>query len=277
MFIKKQFTPMSKSNPLTEQELKGFAFSRRTLEHIEAFRKEKGLQKDELSILDWGCGRGRAVLWLRLQGYSAFGVDIDPGPVENGMKLARKLGYGANTLQTLLPDGSAPFPDGFFNLIFSSQVLEHVSDLPQVAEELFRVTGKGGIGFHAYPARLHPVEAHLKMPFIHWLPKNSLRKGLINLFTRLGVEPRWERLTGESASKRTDAYYGYSIAKTYYRQLSDTEHTFQSAGFKVIFDSVNDPIVLRSLNPLVKLVPLKAALNRLLLTFIKVELLLSKP
>ncbi|UCC21301.1 MAG: methyltransferase domain-containing protein, partial [Promethearchaeota archaeon] len=37
-----------------------------------------------MKILDFGCGRGLFVLWLKEHGYNAYGIDIDPIPIKNG-------------------------------------------------------------------------------------------------------------------------------------------------------------------------------------------------
>jgi len=268
---------MSKSDVLTEKEFSGFSFSRRILQQIETYRNRNGLKKNDVTILDWGCGRGRAVLWLRDAGYDAFGVEIDAGPVENGETLFREHGHDPSSLRLLSEDGRSPFPDGFFDITFSSQVLEHVADLDAVAIELARVTRPGGLGFHVYPARLHPVEAHLKMPFIHWLPKNILRHALVSTFVRLGIEPRWKSLNEIGNREKAEAYYRYSVEKTHYRPLHATEAAFRKAGLRARFDTVNDPMIRQRLAPITGVAFLKTSINALLLTFVKVELLLEKP
>ena len=38
---------------------------------------------------------------------------------------------------------------------------------------------------HVFPSQYHVVEQHLRMPFVHWLPKNILRKAAIVFYVFL--------------------------------------------------------------------------------------------
>ncbi len=63
-----------------------------------------------------------------------------------------------------------PFPDRSFDVVFSNSVIEHVGDSAsqrQFAAEIARV----GRGYWVQtPNRRFPVEPHLLMPFVHYLP-----------------------------------------------------------------------------------------------------------
>jgi cyclopropane fatty-acyl-phospholipid synthase-like methyltransferase len=69
---------LTKHDTLTEDEMRNFSMSPRIFRHIEYFRDKMNLKSGDMNVLDWGCGRGRSVVWLRGQGYNAFGADIDP-------------------------------------------------------------------------------------------------------------------------------------------------------------------------------------------------------
>jgi len=267
---------MSKSQLLSQEEFDSYVFSPRTLHYIEEFRRRNGLQKKELNILDWGCGRGRDVIWLKDHGYNAFGVEVDSTPIRNGLALLQEKGYDPRSLQLLDDEVKTSFPEGYFHIIFSGQVLEHVAVLGAVASEMARISRIGGIGFHTYPGRRHVLEAHLKMPCVHWLPKNRLREFLIAIYLMFGVDPRWPRLAGLSLSDRAAEYAGYSCSKTFYRTLRETEGCFGARGFSVSFETVNDPRVARHLGFLMRNGVMKALVNRVLSTFTKVELLLVR-
>jgi hypothetical protein len=90
----------------------------------------------------------------------------------------------AQFLETLYPgtkyvraDGSAlPFPDGAFDVVHSSAVLEHVGsaeDQTRFLKELARVARRGL--FVTTPNRWFPVEFHTVLPLVHWLPKKIFR------------------------------------------------------------------------------------------------------
>ena len=149
---------MTKHDILTEEEMSKFSLNPRIFKRIKYFCGKMNLQKNQMNILDWGCGRGRAIAWLRAQGYNAFGTDIDPEPVNNCRSLLSARGLDANSLISLMIDGEEKqFPDNFFHLSFSEGVFEHVKDIEQVAANLKRLTVPGGVGVHFFPAHKHFV------------------------------------------------------------------------------------------------------------------------
>lgn len=80
-------------------------------------------------------------------------------------------------------DGCAlPFADGSFDIVFSNSVIEHVGDAAQqeaFARETMRV---GKRFFLQTPNAGFPVEQHLFMPLLHWLPK-GLQRAIVERFT----------------------------------------------------------------------------------------------
>ena len=233
---------MSKHDVLTEVEMSRFKFRKHMLRRIDSCCARTGVPRTEFNILDYGCGRGRAVAWLRASGYNAFGVDIDPEPVRNGRDLL--LGRGEDpdaVLRVIGREGRTSFPNGFFHFVFSQQVMEHVEDLDGVVEELAGITRPGGMGVHAYPAHRQMMERHLLMPAVHWVPKGALRKACIALCVACGLEPRWRRLRDAGFARRVSTYYDYSCHKTYYRNCAAVRSAFEAAGFEVEFCARGTP------------------------------------
>jgi hypothetical protein len=80
-------------------------------------------------------------------------------------------------LRYLPADGrDLPFPDGAFDHVHSSAVLEHVGNRDNQARflrELWRVTRK--TLFVTTPNRAFPVEFHTVLPLVHWLPPATFR------------------------------------------------------------------------------------------------------
>ena len=75
-----------------------------------------------------------------------------------------------------------PFGDQAFDIVFSNSVIEHVGDgldQKRFASEVSRV---GRYYWVQTPNRRFPVELHLMMPLIHYLPK-PLQLGVVNRFT----------------------------------------------------------------------------------------------
>jgi len=237
---------MTKNAVLTKEEFKSFELNSRTNSFIEEYAATNNRDKCEVSILDWGCGRGRDVLWLNEQGYKACGVDVSNTPVNNGRNLFREKGFSPENLQVLSKDGLANFADESFDIVFSNQVFEHVSDMEVVSKELHRLTKSKGIGFHVFPSHRHLVECHLKMPFVHWLPKNRLRKLLISFYVKLGLSPNWGELAQLSAKEKTNAFYEYSVDCTHYRRFKKIKRVFEEKGFEVYFTITKHPSISQS-------------------------------
>jgi len=269
---------VTKHDVLTQEEFAAFTPNANITKDLDEFAKLSGKPNNELKVLDWGCGRGRHVLWLRQKGYKAFGVDVDSLPIENGVPLFKSYGYTDECLRLLNSDGQSSFEDGSFDYILSGNVLEHVSDLDKVCAEMSRLTRKGGGGYHVFPAHRQPKEGHLFMPFVHWIPPGRVRKFLIHIFVLLGQEPKWVEVRDAPASVATEFYYQYSINNIFYRPYATVRKTFEKYGFEVNFKTLEHP-KLRS-NPLIssltKVSLFRNLLNHLLLSFKLVEMRVKK-
>ncbi len=223
---------MSKHNILTKQELSGSKLNLELIQFIENYRNLNKLQKEDIKILDWGSGRGTTVALLRKNGYEAYGVEIDPLPFNNGLPYFNAIYDSPSDFLKLINESCiTPFPDDFFDIVFSEQVLEHISNLKIVSQEMKRITKLGGQHYHQFPAKWHLIEEHLHMPFIHWLPKNLLRYILISLFVAIGIEPYWKEPGPKNTKDKAKIYYNYSINKTHYRSLKNIKRVFQENSF----------------------------------------------
>jgi len=227
---------MGNNHPLTETEYHAFQPHPLLIQHIEDCRSNFAAAKEKFSILDWGCGKGKLVLWLRERGYNAYGVDIAHKHFEKSAELFRSKGFSVQKcLNGLDANGRAPFADLSFHFITSWQTVEHVRDLEVVAAEWMRLTVHGGRGLHIYPSHRKLVEPHLFMPCIHWLPKKALRKWLIGFFVFINVEPYWWPKNFLSLKERACAYYEFSVNETFYRAPGAIRACLEEKGFETEF------------------------------------------
>jgi SAM-dependent methyltransferase len=90
-------------------------------------------------VLDLGCGAGRFVAALRDAGADAVGVEL----AETALRRARANAPGAD-LRLVEPDGSLPLDHGSVDLVWCSEVLEHVADTEHLLLEVRRVLRPGG-------------------------------------------------------------------------------------------------------------------------------------
>jgi SAM-dependent methyltransferase len=90
-------------------------------------------------VLDLGCGAGRFVAALGAAGADPVGVEI----AEAALQRARANAPGAD-LRLLEPDGSLPLEHANVDLVWCSEVLEHVADTDHLLLEVRRVLRPGG-------------------------------------------------------------------------------------------------------------------------------------
>jgi SAM-dependent methyltransferase len=90
-------------------------------------------------VLDLGCGAGRFVAALRDAGADAVGVEL----AEAALERARRNVPGAD-LRLIEPGGGVPLGHGEVDLVWCSEVLEHVPDTVALLNEARRVLKRGG-------------------------------------------------------------------------------------------------------------------------------------
>jgi len=267
---------MNYDDPLTEADFGTFQPNAEVIRYLEQTRERLGLQKHEMRVLDWGSGRGEYVAWLRDAGYAAFGAEIRQEAAERGKALLQAHGHDyARVITPILPNGDTTLPANFFHFVFTHYVLEHVADIDAVTREIARVTAPGGCGFHVYPGQLRPIEPHLFMPFVHWLPKNPSRKWMIGAFVACGIEPRWGWLAEATRGRKTQAYYEFCNNETFYRSFREVRQSFRQRGFAVTPVSGEHPS-LRRLRVLPSALR-KSVVELPVMLFQTVEILVRKP
>lgn len=199
--------------------------------YLDGVLETRGVTPGQLRILDVGCGRGDTVAWLCGQGWDAHGIDICADYIERGRDYLRNaLRTDPERLRLINDDFSYPFPAGSFDVVVSDQVIEHVEDLDPFAAEVARVSAPHAVGMHIFPARWRPVETHLLMPLVHWLPKGPARRKAISALLRAGWgAPYFEEYPH---ADRVRIYSLFSDNETFYRSLRDTAATFDCHGLR---------------------------------------------
>ncbi len=90
-------------------------------------------------VLDLGCGAGRFLAALREAGADPVGVELAEAAAER----ARANVPGAD-VRLVEPDGSLPLGHGEVDLVWCSEVLEHIPDVAHALLEVRRVLKRGG-------------------------------------------------------------------------------------------------------------------------------------
>jgi SAM-dependent methyltransferase len=177
---------------------------------LQMIRKYAPLESKR--ILDVGCGIGFYVRRLRDYSDYVYGVDVDP----------EKVAEASQTLPNIqvAPAEKLPFPEGFFDVVLSHEVLEHVDDDRQSVAEALRVLKQGGRLVIFVPNRLYPLETHGcywrgqyrfgNIPMVNWLP-GRLRQRLcphVRAYTVPALKRLWAGLPCKVAVF-TQIYPGY--------------------------------------------------------------------
>lgn len=109
-------------------------------EHVRALeRLVPRFFMDASSVLDLGCGTGRALNWFaqNCSGITLTGVD----PSEKRLEIAAQKVPDATFHQAA--GEKLPFDDGAFDLVTMTGILHHIENTKQVIREAFRVARKG--------------------------------------------------------------------------------------------------------------------------------------
>jgi ubiquinone/menaquinone biosynthesis C-methylase UbiE len=109
-------------------------------EHTTALERTWPLLKDMdvSSVMDVGCGTGRALSWYqrRIPGSRLTGVD----PSASMLQIARERVPGAVFVSGT--GESLPLPSGYADLVVATGILHHADDPARVIGEMFRVARK---------------------------------------------------------------------------------------------------------------------------------------
>ncbi len=145
-------------------------------------------------VLVDGCGVGMYVRALQPHATAIHGLDIEPA------HLTQAVRHVPGAYFVLGRGEELPYPDDFFDLVLSHEVLEHVQDDRASAAEMVRTLRPGGRAVIFVPNRLYPFETHGhywrgryhfgNTPLINYLP-DPLRNRLaphVRAYTASGLQ-----------------------------------------------------------------------------------------
>ncbi len=230
-------------------------FSSITHEHLARAMSEEIKLRDfdhnvPIRVLDAGCGQG--VLTAKLQevlpsltGHmiEVYGLDVNDSYVQKSgfiskaeEALSTVAGSSGNQRIHLISSHTIwPFDDGFFDVVVSNQVLEHVRDIDMFIGEVARVVKPDGLSLHLFPLKQCVIEGHLGIPFVHRVRTSTVRRGLIRAWARFHM-PKYgplQRTPGISLNDYVNSRSSYIVHETSYRSLRDFERVARAAGMSV--------------------------------------------
>lgn len=192
---------------------------------------KEGLQN--LRILDFGCGRGRYldVYRQRIPVNLLFGTEIRL----DWLKEVKEKGYHAILLST---DGDTlPFPDESFDVVFSSNVIEHIPNSQYLIylREIHRILKPGGrfvVGTPNYPIKrlydmmrvLDPRQKNKRYYLLddpthcNKLSLHQLENDLKTYFREIHIDPstlfleRYLKILQDPTIRRRLRFLGYKLS-----------------------------------------------------------------
>jgi SAM-dependent methyltransferase len=134
-------------------------------------------------ILEVGTGFGAFIIYGRaFFSWNITGCEPDPVTIACSLNLAKVVGIHKPPIVNGIGETLA-FPDHSFDLVYSSNVLEHVTDPEKVLAEALRILCPGGYLFFTFPNYGSWWEGHYGIPWIPHMPK-WIAKLYIRLYQR---------------------------------------------------------------------------------------------
>jgi len=143
-----------------------------------------------LDVLDVGCGSGANSAALAAKGHRLRGVDLS----EAGIEKYRQRGFDGRVCDI---ESGLDYPDATFDVVFCSEVIEHMTSPEILAGEMSRVLKPGGLLVLSTPNsafwlyRLLGVFGYTVSELQH--PKHFQffsRRSLLKLLTAAGLTPK---------------------------------------------------------------------------------------
>ncbi len=175
-------------------------------------------------VLEIGLGYGSLSQLLASKGCDYYGLDIADGPV--GMARHRLGLLGINNLDERIKQGSAldiPFPNDYFDFIFSIGTIHHTGNLPRCIAEAYRVLGKGGKSLIMVYNRLS-FRQIIEIPISYW--KQSLKEERRVSYSEF-MRTRYDLNTKGKANPYTDFVSPHEV-KRYFRNYSKIKIDIQN-------------------------------------------------
>lgn len=143
----------TKANPFDETYFKTGTYATVSFERYSQYwwsnRFYSGLARKngppDGRVLEVGCGLGHLLGWLA-NSHQVYGVDINEWALEQA-----RQNVPEGHFQTAPAEDLSLFPDGYFNIVISKHVVEHLPEPEKSIAEISRVLAKGGLFLLATP------------------------------------------------------------------------------------------------------------------------------
>lgn len=146
---------------------------------IKSFLKNVSGKK----ILDVACGTGR--FFYIYKSKKIHGIDISKDQLSEAKKKSK------NAVLKVADATKIPFPDNFFDVVITSQFIEHIPQYKEVISEMVRVCKKNGTIIIDFPNKYSltylPTKFRILTKKLRWLNLFS-RRDILNIAKELNLE-----------------------------------------------------------------------------------------
>ncbi|MBX6334017.1 methyltransferase domain-containing protein [Candidatus Saccharibacteria bacterium] len=102
--------------------------------------------KPGMKVLDAGCGQGVVACHLAASAeIEVTGITITHHEITSSQRRARKLGVASKTAFLFADYADMPFPDNYFDRVYTTESLSHAPDVERVLREFHRVLKPNGM------------------------------------------------------------------------------------------------------------------------------------
>lgn len=122
-------------------------------------------------VLEVGCGVGDMIPFLSERATLVIAIDVSMDLLVLAKKVVNMYGL-ENVVLICVSAETLPFVSGFFDLVYASHVIEHLSDQSESIKEFYRVLKSGGGLYFDSPNRFSiSYEPHVQLLGVGYLPR----------------------------------------------------------------------------------------------------------
>ncbi len=177
-----------------------------------------------IRLLELGAGTGQQAKYLTDRGYQVLAIDL-PSSSYKEARVFPVVDYDGKNI---------PAPEGEFDVVFSSNVLEHVKSIDTVLAETYRILKPTGRAIHIIPSpacRIWSIPAHYV-----WLARRIIARLAATFSQRKTTVPRTPQSGKEWAGTILPLRHGErgnTLTEIYYFSQTYWSGKLKAHGFKV--------------------------------------------
>jgi SAM-dependent methyltransferase len=206
-----------------------------------------------IRILDAGCGSCELIAYLEafipkfIKGLSVevYGFDVFDSKIQfsdffnnANQKLSERFGHinWESRLKIIGSKDPWPFEDGYFDIVVSNQVAEHLQDHNYFFSQNWRVLKKNGFSVHLFPVKNYIIEGHVHLPFAHRFKQWRLLYRYIKFLSSLRMG-NWKHVSEKcTLDEYSKSYTDFLTFYCNYVSVGDLIQIGNTNGFRTGFN-----------------------------------------